>query len=252
MMKTGLFLYARMNSYRLPGKVLLEVMGRPMLSHQIERLKKVREADLFVLLTTELTEDDVLVDLARKEGLPYFRGSISDLIERMFLAARAFEVDAVIATGGDNIFADPPYADRVIRRCRETGADYLYCPDLPVGCSLHAAQTSSLEKIHRFHKGKTDHGWDLYFLKNESFRVETVPVEEPELRRPELRMTMDYAEDFRFFKAIMENLFRPGDQPTLKEIIQFIDAHPEIAALGQERAGDWEHLREVYEKDKAI
>ncbi|MBI4125623.1 MAG: hypothetical protein HY609_00300 [Deltaproteobacteria bacterium] len=247
-MKTGLLTYARTNSYRLPGKVLLEVMGRPILSYQIERLKNAKKTECFILATTPLAEDDVLADLARAEGLALYRGSVEDLIERMLHGAQAHGVDFLVTVGSDNIFVDPCHVDLLIDQYEKTGADFLYCPDLPLGASPYAVKVSALETCHRNHQGKTDHGWDLYFLKNKRYRVERVPVAE-ELRRPELRMTMDYLEDFQFFKAVLETLYSPGCGFPLQAIIRFIDTHPAAAALAQERVNDWNNLRKTFEKN---
>lgn len=244
-MKTGLFLLARTASQRLPKKSLLKVGGKPLLAYQLERLKRVQKPDCLVLCTTSLKEDDILADLALEAGFDIFRGANEDVIERMLQAAEFHKVDFIVCVGGDNIFADPPHIDKVVERYKETLADFVYCPDLPVGCSSYSAKTEAMKHLHHIKQGKTD-GWEMYFINTGIFRVERVPVV-PELCRPELRMTLDYPEDFEFFKAILKNLYVPGKFFSLKEILCLLEARPDIAALGQKRKEDWLQQRKIFD-----
>lgn len=237
-MKAGILLLARTGSTRLPGKLLLEVMGRPILEYQIERLKTARRPDCMVLCTTQLPEDDVLIDLAVRNGLATFRGSTEDVVERMIQAAHKYQVDFIISIGGDDILCDPDHADRVIKKFLQTEADFIYCLDLPVGCTPFGVKTQALERLSRVKTGGTD-GWERYFKETGLFQVERIPVEDEVLRRPELRITLDYPDDFEFFKAVFETLYpRKGIFP-LRDVIMLIDSRPDIAELSQERAAEW-------------
>jgi spore coat polysaccharide biosynthesis protein SpsF len=245
-MKTGILLLGRTGASRLPGKLLLEVQGRPILEYQIERLKTARRTDCLVFCTTRLPADDVLVDLAARNGLETFRGHTEDVVDRMIQAARWFQLDFIISIGGDDVFCDPESVDRLIEAFDRTGADFLYCVDLPVGGTPFGVKTSALEHLADIKTGGTD-GWERYFKESGLFQVEALEVPDLKLQRPELRMTLDYQEDFLFFQAVITELYRPGRFFSLAEVIDLIDRRPDIARLGNARAAEWQQKHISFE-----
>ena len=87
-MKVTAIVQARMTSTRLPGKVLMEVMGRPLLNYQIERLHFSKMFDNIIITTTTNKEDDPIVELVQKEGLNFHRGSEDDVLDRYYQTAK--------------------------------------------------------------------------------------------------------------------------------------------------------------------
>ena len=81
-MKTGMFMVVRTGSKRLPGKALLKINGETITGFMIDRLKKARLIDTFVLCTTDRPEDAVLADLAHRKGIESYRGSATDILAR--------------------------------------------------------------------------------------------------------------------------------------------------------------------------
>src|SRR4051812_7884257 len=90
-MRRAIIVQARMTSTRLPGKVLQDLAGKPVLEQQLERLKRCEEADEIVVATTVNADDDRLVALARQAGVRWFRGSEHDVLSRYLGAAREAE-----------------------------------------------------------------------------------------------------------------------------------------------------------------
>jgi len=156
----------------------------------------------------------------------------------MIQAARQYELDFIVSIGGDDVFADPGCVDLIIECFAKTSADFIYCPDLPVGGSPFGVKAKALERLSQVKTGGTD-GWERYFKESGLFQVELIAPEDPQLRRPELRMTMDYPEDFQFFQAVIEELYSPGKIFSLQDVISLIDKRPDIAELGQKRAAEW-------------
>lgn len=101
----------------------------------------------------------------------------------------------------------------------------------------YGIKTKALETLCQIKEGGTD-GWERYFIETGLFRVEYLLVEES-LIRPEIRMTLDYQEDFEFFKIIFETLYSKQNVFSLHEVIQLIDSHPEIAQLSQKHSEEW-------------
>ena len=105
---------ARMTSSRLPGKVLMEVAGKPILFYLIERLKMVKEIDEIVIATTTNSEDDCLEDFATVNKVKCFRGSEDDVMERVLKAGISFEAEEIVEITGDCPLIDPEIVTQVI------------------------------------------------------------------------------------------------------------------------------------------
>ena len=108
-----IILQARTSSKRLPGKVLKELQGIPMLSHSIRRLKRVERARL-VVATSTMNKDDAIEELALNEGVSCFRGDEADVLDRFYRAAKEYSCNIVIRATGDNPLVDPVEAERVL------------------------------------------------------------------------------------------------------------------------------------------
>jgi spore coat polysaccharide biosynthesis protein SpsF len=100
-MKTVIIDQARMTSTRLPGKVLKEVLGKPLLEYQIERLRQVRLADELVIATTTNDTDQPIVELCERLGVAYYRGSEEDGLSRYYEAATQSGADVVVGVTSD-------------------------------------------------------------------------------------------------------------------------------------------------------
>lgn len=125
-MKVVLIVQARTGSSRLPGKVLLLAAGKPMLAHQIDRLRQVRHADQLVIATSEDRKDDAIVEFCKGYGVAVFRGSLHDVLSRFALAAQAHEADVVVRVTGDCPLIDPMVVDLVISGYLDAFEDRLY------------------------------------------------------------------------------------------------------------------------------
>ena len=199
---------ARMTSTRLPGKVMLEAAGKPMLEHQINRLKQVK-ADKIVLATTTNTTDDCLVDLAKRLGIDYFRGSEEDVLGRVVEAGKEFKADTIIQTTGDCPVIDPCIVQQVYysflyNKCEH--ANNVMVRSYPDGMDTQVFNWEALEYSaslstrpeHREHVGS-------YMRKYPEIFPMVCLVASPRLFYPELRLTLDYQEDYIRLKDIIEH-----------------------------------------------
>ncbi len=105
---------ARMSSSRLPGKVMLEIAGYPMLQHVVERARRAMGIDQVVVATTTDPADDLLQQHCVAQGIPYFRGSHGDVLDRFYQAALEFRADAVIRLTADCPLLDSDLIDRTL------------------------------------------------------------------------------------------------------------------------------------------
>ncbi len=244
-MKAGIFLSVRNKATRLPGKVLLDLAGKTVTERLLERLQCAQEADMIAVTTSPHPDDAILGEIARRCGVEVFYGSEDDKLDRYLQAARHFHVDLAVIVDGDDPLCDPGYIDRLIRVARAGDADFLTVDGLPVGCTANAVRTSALEKVCRI---KTEHDtevWGGYFTQTGLFRTQILPAD-PAHRRPDLRMTLDYPEDYAFFQAVYEHLHREGRVFTLDEVLDLVRRHPEIAEINRAAAARYEeNLRRI-------
>lgn len=134
-LKCVCIIQARMGASRLPGKVLMDLSGKPMLAQQIQRIQKCGDVDEIVVATTRSSEDQVLVELARKENVAWFCGSENDVLGRFVGAARETNSDVILRVTGDCPLIDP----QVIKRVFHALADHKHRFDYVSNIGLTSA-----------------------------------------------------------------------------------------------------------------
>jgi len=232
MMKTAVFITVRMKSTRLPKKALLKIKGKTTIEHLIDRVKSAKLPDLIVLCTSTHPDDEILVEVAEKNGIEAFRGSPEDKLDRYLQAAKKYEVDFIVNVDGDDIFCDPGLIDKTIEHHNKTGADCVFWKGFPIGAVPTGIKTDALEKVCQIKEEKDTEVWGGYFTDTGLFNVEYLEAE-TDLRHPEFRMTLDYLEDFEFFKAVFDELYSLGKIFALKEIVALLKKDPSIAKINE-------------------
>ena len=232
---------ARMGSKRLPGKSMMDIEGKPMLEHLIERVKRSETLDSIVVATADKAKDDAIVDLAERCGVNWFRGSEEDVLDRYLKAAEKFKADIVVRICADSPLTDPFEIDKLVRHHVKTNADYSYNnlphpKGLPDGAGAEVISIDILKKIHKLatEQPHREHV-TLFILDNPGlFRIERLDAD-PELRRDEFRLDVDYKEDLEFIREIYKRLYKPEEIIKLKEVIELLDKHPEMHDMRRKR-----------------
>lgn len=226
-MRAHIFLSTRNKATRLPGKVLLDIKEKTVTDHLIDRLKSSRESSLIVLCTSTNSNDDPLVKIATNNGIEFFRGSEEDKLDRYLQAARKFQTDFILVVDGDDIFCDPGFIDLCVVRFKESNADYITARDVPVGTTPFCIKKEALEKVCMLKDQKNTEVWESCFTESGLFDVSYVDVE-TKLQRPDIRLTLDYQEDYELFKKIFDRFYQPRKTISLSEIIDFLDHNPDL------------------------
>ena len=147
-MKIVATIEARMNSSRLPGKVLMDIGGLRSLECQIRRMRRSRYIDEIIIATTVNSCDDEIVDFSKNEGVAVYRGSENDVMSRILEAATSINGDLQIQITGDCPLIDPKIVDDVIRAYKSSDADYVSNvnpPTYPDGLDVEVFSFSALE-----------------------------------------------------------------------------------------------------------
>ena len=115
MKKIAAIIEARMNSTRLPGKILKKIGNKPSILHTIERLKMSNKIDDIIIATTKNKKDDILINLCEKKNIKYFRGSENNVLKRVLNTAQKFNVDVIVEITGDSVFLDYKLINKAIK-----------------------------------------------------------------------------------------------------------------------------------------
>lgn len=226
-------LQARASSSRLPGKVLKPILGKPMLQHQIERILRARMPERLVLATSENPEDDAVARIGEDSGIAVYRGSLTDVLDRFYQAARPFAPTHVVRLTGDCPLADPSVIDAVTRLAVEGGYDYAsntIPPTFPDGLDVEVATFAALERAWREADTKSDREHVLPFLHRQPARFRLGNHENAQ-DLSALRWTVDEPADFAFVEAVYQALYPRNPAFTTEDILKLVSERPELAAL---------------------
>ena len=232
-MTYGLVLLARSGSSRLPGKSLLPVEGRPVVAHQLARLKEATRTQRIVLATTVLPEDDALCAVAEAEGVDVFRGSPHDVLRRMGDAVSYFGIDFAVVVGGDDVFCDGEFVDAVVVEQERTGADFVTMEGVPFGTAPLGVLSAALRRALALRADESSDGWERFFTDLGLFRTHTFIPTDPALHHPEVRLDLDYPEDYELVKAVYARLF-DGGVPPLRSVVRLLtEEEPHLADINR-------------------
>lgn len=227
---------ARMNSSRLPGKVLMDLAGKPMLEQQLRRLKCAQELDDIVVATTSNPEDQAIVDLADRLGLRWYRGSEHDVLSRYVEASREAKADLVVRLTADCPLIDPAITDRVVRELTSGGVATDYASNtmvrtFPRGLDTEALYMDVLVRTSRLAGSIPAREHVTYFIHSERPDLYILRSVVDEDDHSGLRWTVDTPEDLQLVRAIYTALDLADRDCTYAEVLDYVRAHPTLQAI---------------------
>lgn len=239
--KIAAIIQARMGSERLPGKVLVQISGKPMIWHVVNRLRFSKKIDDIILAIPNSKENDKLEKFAKENKIKYFRGSEEDVLSRYYQAAKRFKCDLIIRITGDCPLIDPKIIDMVISKHLNSNVDYstntfIGANNLkitfPRGFDAEIFYFKNLEKAYK--ETKEDYGREHVtpYIKEHPgiFNLQNIEAE-GKFRRPELRLAVDTKEDLELIRTIYKYLYKPPKIFYAKEIISLFNKHPELIKI---------------------
>jgi spore coat polysaccharide biosynthesis protein SpsF (cytidylyltransferase family) len=220
---------ARVGSSRLPGKVLADLAGKPMLLRVVERVGRARSIARVVVATSRAAGDDAIAALCAGAGVSCSRGSEEDVLSRYADAARAFGADPVVRITADCPLIDPGIVDRVVGAYAAGGVDYasnIDPPSFPDGLDVEVFSAAALAKADGEARLRSEREHVTLYIRNhpESFRKRNVDSGRDLSSR---RWTVDEPADLAVARAIYERL---GSQAFgMDEVLRLLEDEPEIA-----------------------
>lgn len=234
-MTTAVVVQARMNSSRLPGKVMMDLGGQSVLTHVMERCLRIKNADVVCCALPEGSENDKAAEVARKTGVEIFRGSENDLVDRYYRAAKAVDADVVMRVTSDCPLIDPQICAAVIDLKQREGVDYA-SNNMPIawphGLDCEAFSYDLLEKSLTEEKRPwaREHV-SVWMRENTSVTRASLPG--PGGDTLSQRWTIDYQEDLEFVRRLMEKFPTEDKLLHYAEIEAIILRHPELLKINE-------------------
>lgn len=246
---------ARTGSSRLPNKVMLPLLGKPLLVRLVERVQAAELVGTVVVATTTDPQDDVIEALCQEEGLLCFRGRPTDLLDRHYQAGRQFNADAVVKIPSDVPLIDPKIIDKVLGVYLGNPDTYdyvsnLHPPSYPDGNDVEVVYMEALEIAWTYAERsfEREHTTPFIWENPERFSICNVVWETGLDYSMTHRWTMDYQEDYEFIKAVYEELTPQNPLFGLEDILALLDQRPDMAEINAEYTGvNWyrHHLNEL-------
>jgi len=234
-MKTVIIVQARMTSTRLPGKVVMPILNKPLLAYQIERMRRVNLADEIVIATTVNDEDQPIINLCNELAVPYFRGSECNVLERYYEASRKHNATTIVRLTSDCPLIDPVIVDKVIGFYNENKNDYDYVSNVlqrtyPRGLDVEVFSFKTLGQVFQDATALSDkeHVTAFIYRHPEKYRLGNVSNTEDYSR---YRWTVDTSEDFQLVHKIIEYLYPIKPNFALQDCIDLMTKYPNLKEI---------------------
>ncbi len=233
MTRTVVIVQARFNSTRLPGKVLLDLSGRTVLSRVLERCKAIKAADAVCCAVPDAADSDSVAEEAGRAGVTVFRGSEHDVLARFHGAAQMMNADVVLRVTSDCPLLDPAICSEVIRLRTNTGAAYA-CNNMPVtwphGLDCEAVPFEWLGRA--FHEAVDSFQREhvMPFIRSHKEAV-TANLPSPDPALSSHRWTLDTPRDLGFMRAILKRLPEGEEHWNWQAPLAVVEADSTLSAL---------------------
>lgn len=226
---------ARMGSTRLSGKIFKQVLGRPLLDYEIERILQVHRADEIVIATTDLPEDKPVLQLADELGVQSFAGSSQNVLKRYLDAAIEFKADLIVRICGDCPLIDPSIVEKVIDYYLENYPKFSYVSNtiqrtFPRGMDTEVFDIQILKELNRKakHPEEFEHVTTDFLYNSQNYSIGYYKQQQDESM---YRLTVDTEEDFQLIKNIIDALYPSNPHFSCKDIIAYLKLHPDILKI---------------------
>ncbi len=233
---------ARIGSTRLPKKILMPILGKPMLQHEMERLKEARMLDTLVIATTDSTADDPVVKIAQRSGVGCFRGSERDVLGRCYGAAQGERADVVVRLTGDCPLQDPEVVDLVVGRFFEKNVDETGTPEnFPEGLDTDVLSFTALETAAREAKLPSEREHVMPFVRShpERFKLDE-KWRHGGFDHSSYHWSVDTEADFRFVSEVYARLYKEGTIFHMHDVVRLLGEKPELLEINRGGTGyEW-------------
>lgn len=244
---------ARMGSARLPGKILADIAGRPMIWRVVNRVRMAQTVDHVVVATTTGPADDEVAAYCLGEGIACFRGSEDDVLDRYYQAARQFRADVVIRVTADCPFIDPGVIDHIVTAFGTGDCDYatnVIRYTYPHGLDTEVFSFAALEAAWHEAKQPSEREHVTPYIRNTPGRFRRLNVEnETDLSGLQLRWTVDEPADLAFARACYASLGDLAATFGFRDLVALLEREPSLRAINQTVRGHEGYFKSLAEDE---
>jgi spore coat polysaccharide biosynthesis protein SpsF len=197
---------ARMSSTRLPGKVMMNLLGRSIFENVVERVKMSEVVDEIWLATSTEKSDDILEVVAKNIGIKIFRGSLEDVLSRFSSIVELANADIVVRVTADNPLTEPRFITHGVGELIKSDIDYLCYENIPYGSGSEIVKATAI----KYTQNSTSDAFDRehvtpYIINNDKFNSKKHPCPISSLASKNISVTVDTPEDFIKVFTIAKN-----------------------------------------------
>lgn len=228
---------ARLGSTRLPGKVLFNLEGKPILWHVVNRLKASEMLNRIVIATSNEIEDDKIEKFCIENNIDCFRGSENDVLDRYYQTAKLYNAESIVRITSDCPLIDPEVTDRVIREFIDKKNDYdagsnTIVRTFPRGLDTEIVHFSILEKIWHDSKLENEREHVTLHLYNNKDKYNLLSITN-NFDLSYMRWTIDEHDDYKFLKEVYSRLYDKQSSKVflLNDILKLLESKPEISEI---------------------
>lgn len=227
---------ARMGSTRLPGKVMLDLAGQPMLAHVVQRLKRAKTTGEVVIATTTSESDNDIIQLCRKNGWEFFRGSENDVLDRYYQAVVQYKADIIVRITSDCPFIEPLIVDEVVTEFISHLPDVDYVANVygkrtyPRGLDTEVISFQALKYAWTRAKDLADREHVTSYIYRNPDKFKLYGVQHP-VDYSAMRWTVDTPEDFEFVRRVYDHF--QGDDFSWLDVLDLLKKNPEWLRINE-------------------
>lgn len=256
MKQIAVVIQARMGSSRLPGKVLMDIAGKPMLWHVVDRVKRSMKINFIIIVTSINENDHPILKLSKDMGVKTFAGSEDDVLDRYYQAAKKYKVDVVVRVTSDCPLVDPDLIDMFIGYYLDNEKDYDYvgigkhslCPN-GIGCEVFSFRALEKSWLESKWLSEREHVTP-YIWKNEKIFSIGRPLK-PKKDLSKLRWTVDEERDLKFVREVYNELYQEDKFFSTKDVLELLKRKPELIKINQDITRNEGYIKSLKE-DKHI
>ena len=249
----GCIIQARMGSSRLPGKVMMKVNDESkVIDFVINQIKDSGLINEIIVATSNLVEDNKIVEHLKKNNIKFFLGSPTDLLDRYFKCAKKFSVSIIVRITGDNPLVDPRIIDSVIEKFRNNDYDYVtnsLVGTFPYGTEVEVFSFNALKIAWENAKLPSEREHVTPFMKKhpEIFRILNIENKE---NLSHLRYTVDHQNDLELIREVIKNI---KSRPIfIEDIIELFKRKPDLIKMNESNIRDEGYLKSLKEDEKFL
>lgn len=248
----GAIIQTRMGSSRLPGKVLLKLDDKSVLDYVIEQVKHCNLVNKIIIATTDLSEDDIIVQNSKHNSVECFRGHPTDVLDRYYQCAKEYTLSTIVRITSDCPFIDPQVVDNAIKTFTESPCDYLSNNKprtFPYGLDVEVFSFDALENAWRnaHLPSEREHVTSFIYKNSDKFRICNIKFHDDYSM---LRLTIDRVNDFKLMQIVVSKI---KNRPILlNDITEMYHKNSSLFKMNQDYVTDEGYLKSLKEDEEFL